>query len=169
MVPPAYLMLAAVGESILPTLHATIAISLLPFAVHSSVSTSLSVRSLTQMLGMLAGITPTGTRWFNLSFITKLPLPPLHGWPTGNLKVGPSMLSFFFFSLLFSSCFFSLSQILLDSLMAFVTALLWLAIAPVALVKAVATALHFKPYFANASLLRSTSFLYEITDLRSPS
>merc|ERR1712196_211344 len=77
---------------------------------------------------------PTGTRWFNLSFITKLPLPPLHGAPTGNLKVGPVTLSFFFFSLLFSSCFFSLSQIFLASLIAFLTAVLCFAMADSALV-----------------------------------
>merc|ERR1719482_502021 len=127
MVAPLYFIDADVGELIFPTRHATMAISLcfLFLTVHSSVSTSLSVLSLTQTLFMPAGMIPTSTRAFNFSFLTKLPFPPLHGEPVLKLKVGPVALALTFFSLVVFSAFFSLAQIFLEFLIAVITAPAW--------------------------------------------
>merc|ERR1719198_457870 len=71
--------------------HATTA--LLPSAVQSSVSTSLSVLSSTRTFTWPAGIKPTLTRWFKVSFCLNVPNPFLQGF-LPNLKPGPLILLF---------------------------------------------------------------------------
>merc|ERR1712100_340821 len=115
----AYLSSAVVGLLIFPTRQAMIASSRLPSAVQSSESTSLSVRSFTNTLFMLAGMTPTVTRSFCFRFLVKVPIPPLHGSPAGNSKVGPDTDSFVCFSLVFCSFFFCALHTFLASATAF--------------------------------------------------